>query len=85
MSKVLNFRYQGQQFSIKVSRFNGRISLGNDGWLAGEFWSVGKLVKACQEIVRHQRGTMRVPSMSRRTVERIENFVRLHENAWLGN
>ncbi|NBV51647.1 hypothetical protein EBR78_10585 [bacterium] len=85
MNKVFNFRYQGQKFSIKVSSFNGRISLGSNGWLMGEFWSVDSLVRNCREIVRHEKGTMRVPSMNRRTVERIEDFVRTHENAWLGN
>lgn len=85
MNRSFSFRHQGQRFSIRVSSFNGRISLGMDGWLVGEFWSVDRVVRNCEEQARYQSGSRRARKMDRRTVELIEDFVRLHENAWLGS
>lgn len=85
MNKVLTIRFRKHKYHIKVSAFNGRISLGYDDWLLGEFWSVGKTISHIEEQARWAEGAIRAPKLSKKTVERIEDFVRLHPDAWLGN
>lgn len=85
MNKVLTIRFRKHRYSIKVSEFNGRISLGYDDWLLGEFWSVGKTISHIEEQARWTEAAIRAPKLPKRVVARIETFVQSNATAWQGN
>jgi hypothetical protein len=73
---ALAIRFRKHQYSIKVSKSDGRISLGFDVWLLGEFWSVGAVISHIEEQSRWADGLIRAPKLPKGSVERIENFIR---------
>lgn len=81
----LSFRFRGHTYSIKVAQFSGRLSLGYDGWLLGEFWSIEKLISHIEEQARWTEGAIRAPKLPKRVVTKIETFVQSNATAWQGN
>lgn len=81
----LSFKFRGHRYSIRVSEFNGHLSLGYDDWMLGDFRSVDKLISHIEEQARWTEGAIRAPRLSKRAVTRIEDFVRKFPNTWLGN
>lgn len=85
MNKCMRFRFGGREWLLNVSRFNGRISVGCNGSLQGEFWAVDDVVWSIQEWTRWKMSVPRLRKLSRRRVEMIEDFIREFPNTWLGN
>lgn len=76
MNEVLTIRFRRHKYSIKTSKSDGRISLGFDDWLLGEFWSSDAVISHIEEQARWADDLIRAPKLPKGSVERIENFIR---------
>lgn len=85
MSEVLDFKFCGHTYSIKVRPFNGMVILGFDGWLLNQFRCKSALISHIEEQARWSLGSINAKKLPKRIVSKIEQFLAENEFAWKGS
>jgi hypothetical protein len=82
---MLSFKFWGHNYGLKVSSFNGMITVTHGGWIVGCFRCKDKMLAWVEEDARWRECAIKGRKLPKATRERIENYLAQDEFAWKGN
>lgn len=84
-TEMLSFKFWGHNYALKVSTFNGLITVTHNGWIVGLFRCKDKMMAWVEEDARWRECAIKGRKLPKSTRERIENYLAQDEFVWQGN